>query len=439
MRLARWNRTLVLSTTLLVLLPSFLSLANGLLSTKIPTWGPTRTGTSTRTCATQAPSTIVTALDLDRGDSISDNEESSVSDAEALLACWSFLNKRKRLGNWTQLERRKRMRASAPLHYFWEEPVEEIYIAEHDYGDDEDPDESSFDQEEDRPDRNNNKDEVWYGEFTSFPLKPSITRVRRSQAAKKTWSDPAFRERWHQRRWGTKSQETQKTSTKKMTADEKLLENRVRSLPSDFMGSPQLASLTEDDIENAIQTYVKAKKKGVVSRAKTLKERKSLLVTTPKPEERLPRDSLFQKDQEALQEAKRQRSERAKAAYATRLKNEKMKRKAPARKSRKTFLPARATPQDALLRIEDDLDRGAFPPVDDVKVIMKPLKLAKRKDLLRKILSDLFDLRGKCVPPDLDDPDCEKEFATQSSINDLGSFVIHLLETRNSEGNSTDS
>jgi hypothetical protein len=203
------------------------------------------------------------------------------------------------------------------------------------------------------------------------------------------------------------------------------------------MGSPELASMTEDDIDHAIKTYVKARKQRVVSRAKTLEERKSLIATTPKPEERLPRDSLFQRDQEALKEAKRQRSERAKAAYATRLKNEKIKRKEPARKSVKAFLPARATPQDALLRIEDDLNRGAFPPVDDMKVIMKPLKLAKRKDLLRKILSDLFDLRGKCVPLDLDDPDCEKEFATQSSISDLGSFVIHLLETRNSKGDST--
>jgi hypothetical protein len=72
--------------------------------------------------------------------------------------------------------RRKFTRASAPLHYFWEEePVEEIYVAEHDYGEDEDPNESSFDQEEDHLDRNNNnnnnnnKEEIWFGEFMSFP------------------------------------------------------------------------------------------------------------------------------------------------------------------------------------------------------------------------------------------------------------------------------
>ncbi len=55
------------------------------------------------------------------------------------------------------------MRASTPLHYFWEELIEEIYIADHDYGDDEDPNKSSSDLEEDRPDTS------WFGEFTSFP------------------------------------------------------------------------------------------------------------------------------------------------------------------------------------------------------------------------------------------------------------------------------
>jgi hypothetical protein len=98
----------------------------------------------------------------------------------------------------------------------------------------------------------------------------------------------------------------------------------------------------------------------------------------------------------------------------------------------KTNLPNISTPQDALMRIEYDLDQDAFPAVKDMTVIVKPYRLAKRKDLLRRILSDLFELRGKCVPIRLGEPDSDQVFVTQSSISELGDFVIHELhETKN--------
>jgi hypothetical protein len=360
-------------------------------------------------------------------DQASSDEE--VSDAEALLACWSYLRKRRRLGNWTQLERRQNMKASAQPHFFWEEPDDE---ANNIVDDNDDDDDETFDLSEPRPDRGTKTDEIWYGEFTSFPTEPTITRTRRSQAAKRTWADPEFRERWYQSRWG--GNHRQETIQKK-TAEAKVLEHRVRALPPGFFGSPELASMTEDEIKDAIRSYNQSGKKRSESRAKTLEQRKVALEKSPnidnKEEQRLVQNSLYSVGEEVLREAKRKRSENAKKAYATRLKNNSKKdTRVPPPKPRKTFLPTSATPQDALLRIEDNLDRGTLPSVDDVAVIMKPLKLAKRRDLLRRILIDVFGLRGKCVPLGGDDPDSPKEFVTQAPIGDLGEFVIHLLWAR---------
>jgi hypothetical protein len=236
---------------------------------------------------------------------------------------------------------------------------------------------------------------------------------------------------------GGKDTNRHMTARKRQTPNEKLSENRaVRSLSPGFLGSPALANMTEEDIEDAIQTYISSRnsrKKRIVSRSKTLEQRKAALISQPQntEEERKPRDSLFTRDQEALKEAQRLRSERAKNAYAKRLQNQSQTAPAP-RKPRKTNLPNSTTPQDALIRIEYDLDQDAFPAVKDMTVIMKPYRLAKRKDLLRRILSDLFELRGKCVPIRLGEPDSDQVFVTQSSISELGDFVIHLLETKKS-------
>ena len=348
------------------------------------------------------------------------NEEpqSFVSDAEALLACYSFLNKRKRLGNWTQLERRKLMKASAQPHFFWEE-LEDVEAAAAAAAAEEEGDEA-MDLDEPRQDRNENKDEIWYGEFTSFPTEPTITRVRRSQAAKRTWQDPEFRKKWYERRWKSAARKEDK---------EKHFTNQIRALPADFLSSPGLSSMTEDEIEHAIQTYVNSRKKRVESRKKTLEQRKALLVE-PKSNERLPRDSLFNMDEAALKEAQRKRSERAKKLYQTRLRNKRDEVAKSTKSAQKTPLPDLATPPDALARVQASLDQGAVPAVEDIRIVMEPSRLPKRKALLRSILSQVFDLRGRCVPTNLDDTDSEKEFVTQSTVGTLGAFVIQLLEER---------
>jgi hypothetical protein len=108
---------------------------------------------------------------------------------------------------------------------------------------------------------------------------------------------------------GGKDTNRHMTARKRQTPNEKLSENRaVRSLSPGFLGSPALANMTEEDIEDAIQTYISSRnsrKKRIVSRSKTLEQRKAALVTQPQntEEERKPRDSLFTRDQEALKEA----------------------------------------------------------------------------------------------------------------------------------------
>eukprot|EP00980_Cylindrotheca_fusiformis_P009343 scaffold2047_cov129-Cylindrotheca_fusiformis.AAC.22 len=356
-----------------------------------------------------------------------------VSDAEALLACWSYLKRRKRIGNWTKYERRQAMKASAKPHFFWEDEDEEVEIVvdedddeDLDYCDDEDwnPRRYSATSDED----NNPSTETWFGEFTSFPSGPTVSRRRRSISAKRTWQDPEFRKRWQESRWGEKRSNTTKE-------EQRRVEKKIRSLPRELWGSPELAELTEEEVATAIDSYVRARTKRRTSRKKTLQERKPAVKSEKETERRLPRDALFTRDQETLKEQQKLRSERAKKAYETRMKNKEKASPSP-RPPPRPFIPARATPQDALVRIENDLNQGVVPTVDDILVIMKPMKLTKRKGLLKRILLETFGLRGKCVPTDFEELECEKVFVTSCSIQHLGDFVVHLL-LKKQEGDRT--
>jgi hypothetical protein len=365
----------------------------------------------------------------DEDDSLDVN---SVSDAEAFLACRSYLQRRKKIGGWKQYERRKRMKevASAQRNTFWEDPSELVYL--------QDPDSSELDVsqevaswEDHQPERIvfENPEEKDYGLFTSFPTEPSATRIRRSQSAKNTFANLEWKNMWYEARWGDRT----KKSTK--TLYQKQLEDRIRALPPGLLGSPELASMTEEEIAEAIRTYITSKQKRVDSRAKTLVEQKAAL-NPPKNEKKLPRDILWMEDTSALKEAQLKRSERAKILYETRLKNRQENVQSDAKKRttripREIFSSSRdPSPKEALLRIASDLDQGELPLIEDIELILKPDKLGMRKDLLRRILNDHFDLRGKCVPVDLDDPEGDKVFATKCCIPDLGNFVIHLLRSK---------
>ena len=100
------------------------------------------------------------------------------------------------------------------------------------------------------------------------------------------------------------------------------------------------------------------------------------------------------------------------------------------------FPPKQLTPRDASLRIENSLDSGENPSLEDVKLILLPRRMRNRKLILRRILQEKFNLRGKSVPPiyvsnegdNNDGDDYELEFDRQCSIERVGAFVISLLE-----------
>lgn len=383
-------------------------------------------------------------------------EESEVSDAEALLACYSYLRRRKRLGEWTQQERRQRMKAAASPHFFWEEDLAKISkVAVRLNQDAEDASENDTDDDDDeieesvklRPTSTSSSAEIWSGAFTSFPEDPSPSRRRRSQAARRTWMDPEFREKWYQKRWGNKGLDEGRESL-----EERALEKQVRALPSGFLGSEELSSMTEQEIKEAIQSYLKTQKKRVQSRKRTLERRKLVLdeqmrnvmtqTNSPKDTPALPRDSLLMLDQCSLKEAQQRRSERAKALYQKRIQNRNEKEEGSKKTSGKhsstvaKYYPASATPRDSMIRIIQDLDAGVIPATLDVEIIMKPGKIAKRRDVLRRILLEHFDLKGKCVPVGVSDEDLA--FVTNVSIQDLGAFVISLLRQRSTVSDGID-
>ncbi len=377
-----------------------------------------------------------------RTDEIHGSED--VSDAEALLACYAYLKRRKRLGNWTQKERRQRMKAAAQPHFFWEEDLSKLAArlqkesqGERIVDDDEEHPEGERETRM-RPSRTSSAAEVWSGEFTSFPTDPSPTRERRSQSAKQTWADPDFRERWYQRRWGNKVKKKDLESVEEME-----IERQIRELPNGFLGSLELSSMTEEEIAGAIQTFLTKKKKQIDSRKETMGKRKAALQeqmenaisgisreqdTSSRPS----RDSLFTPDEAAMKEAQQKRSERAKQLYKKRLENRKERQgRETLRSPSPKYQPLGSTPQDAMVRIQHDVARGKLPAVKDVEIIMKPGKIGKRRDILRKILSDHFDMRGKCVPTTGSD---DFDFVTKCAINDLGAFVIDLIRRENRNG-----
>ena len=264
-----------------------------------------------------------------------------------------------------------------------------------------------------------------YTKFSTFDSEPSEARIRRSQAALKTWEDPEWRAKWYKKRWGDKHQ----SQDKEEVAFQKGLEKRVRAIPPDLLGSPELAAMTEDEIEDAIREYMTSQSKRNKSRTKTRSKQKAALIShLSSNTTRLSRDALLNQDKNAMLQAKKRRSEQAKRAYQTRLLNNPDREEASVKSVR--VLPVGSTAQDALLRIEASLDQKEVPKLTDVELIMKPAKLGKRKDLLRRILRECYNLRGRCIPTDLNNPEANLVFATQCKLSDLGSFVMYLMSSK---------
>ena len=387
-------------------------------------------------------------------------EGNEVSDAEALIACYTYLRRRKRVGTWEHQERRKRMKAAAASpQVFLEEDLSKIasrlnrennnknhHLRDTITDDDIDDEDEEGDDARLRPFRTSASTEVWSGEFTSFPEGPSSTRDKRSNAAKRTWMDSDFRTRWYEKRWAERVRQESPE-----TLEERALEQQVRALPSGFLGSDVLSKMTEAEIQEAIQGYLATRGKRADSRKKTMNERKAMLdqqmtdamkrTSLPTEQRALSQDSLFMVDENALREAQKRRSERAKVLYQKRLQNENTKTPhdvSPPKKRKGVtkYFPSSATPRDSMLRITYDLDMGVLPSLQDVELIMKPGKIGKRRDVLRRILADFFDMRGRCVP--VAGSNDEFQFVTSCAIHDLGYFVMDLIRDHTKAEGSQD-
>ena len=334
----------------------------------------------------------------------------SVSDAEALLACRAYLQRKNRLGSW----RSARGRRQSDSGFFWPDPTELRYLF-HDH-ESEMPQSTGFTNALVPMNRRFvdwDEEEIEEDQVSLFDDQPPPAEfVRRSEAVRKRWQDPAYRERWYESRWG---------SPRKKTESQLQAESKLRQLhPDEFLAHPALAAMTEAEIADAIRSYVISSRRRVKSRNEFLKEREAVRKRKALDDPKLPRDALLSTNTTALELARKERSERAKLAYQQRRSS-----KPPRRSRTKTYSHSSNTPTEALHRIQDALDSNTWPSVEDVELVLTPARLSNRKVMLRRVLLECFGLRGKCVPTGN-----ELVFATQSSIEDLGAFVLEQLKAR---------
>jgi hypothetical protein len=308
---------------------------------------------------------------------------------------------------------------------------------------------------------------------------PRQTHMKRSLAAKKKFTNETWKELWYVSRWGRPppSQRNNHNSTdhirmKSKTALRKL-DGRIRKIDG-FLESPELNAMTEDEIAEAITKYVTSYQKRVVSRRKTLQERKAALNKQyrigqqfvqndtfsylPETEVQnsnmnntindtipIPRDILLRTDPLELEERQRHRAVQATKAYQKRLQNsnkpetKRRKKQSPFPSIAAIHITPQLTPENSIRYIESMLDNlqdesFAFHNASTleelkshVECILQSTKLARRKYTLRRVLSQVFDLRGKCIPTT---NNSAYEFVTQASVANIGEFVLRKIHER---------
>lgn len=308
------------------------------------------------------------------------------------------------------------------------------------------------------------------GIFTSFPQSPPAQHEKQSQARKKLFQDPNFKAKWYKARWGEKASMT--VNALQEEKRQKRIEALVESIPSELLASSELNELSDDEIEGAIRTYVRTNQKKSASMKRSYLKKKKLtqlksqqkesFVFQNKDEKSVVTPFLLNSDANEneinmLLEAKRKRSERARKAYQTRLNKEKLKESVKPsvdsvglRNQSRVMLSLRANGmsvsiKEAVDRINASIIWGKYPDADDIKTILRPQRLSGRKDLLLEVLNKSLGLRGRCVPvmdgsskgnlqrfysnaTEEDIENCEKKFATSSSLQELGMFILYKIE-----------
>ena len=297
------------------------------------------------------------------------------------------------------------------------------------------------------------------GIFTSFPAFPPTSHLKQSQYRKALFSDPKWREEWYTKRWGGEKMKRKRAKINQKKKIQKL----VQKIPSDVLRSPELAALTDEEIEDAIITYVKANDKRRKTHLKLKNEKLDGLgsinisqqqqqqITDGDKEDQTNNLPLsFTPSAGQLKEVQRRNSERARKAYETRIANKGIdldginERKQQRRNNLKEItVEGELSPRQAMERIEEMINDKKKPLITDVDTVLTPKRLSGRKELLKLILSECFSLKGKCVPnlslvetdpsefymnATMDDVNgVEKKFVTQTTVSELGSFVKFML------------
>ncbi len=458
---------------------------------------------------------------------VSEEEELFVTDEEALLACRAYLQRKNKLG-WIESKQRKTLaKQNFNAGYFWEDPDELVYLkrsrprrliqknkllgedGESRNSGSNNEDDSLADNEEDYlfefiDDFDDNEDDIYTNEFqndggdneentdiqvsssessndsdeggifTSFPAYPPARYLKQSQFRKKLFSNPEWKEEWYNKRWGGEDMKKERERVRQNKKIQKL----VQKIPSDVLRSPELAALTDEEIEDAIKTYLKANQKRRKSHLNVQKEKSDGLGSiniantssisskserdkfvkkeeSKDPTPRMNRNELlsFSPSEDQLKEAQRRNSERARKAYETRMINNEMKgididknKQLQQRNLKEIKVEGKLSPRQSMERIEEMINDKKQPYSHDIDTVLEPKRLAGRKELFRMILRENSGLKGKCVP-DLsslthvkepsefyldataDDVDAiVKKFVTQSTVSELGLFIKFLLK-----------
>ena len=369
----------------------------------------------------------------DGGSSENDDVDMEVSleditDEEALLACHSYLLRRKRLP-WKQHEIRKTLQRRSPsIGYFWEDPSELKYLSssdDNDYDDYDDESSQQTDQEEEY---------IRGGEFFSIhPWNPSESYRRKSEAKKKLFQNSSWKTKWYQARWGSPSTTTVSTSTNSddtssssSSNNDRKSERLVKAIPAEILRSPELAALTETEIEHAIITYITANRKRSIKQKLKQKSIPNNIIAN-NAQKNITGAAGFEihpsspQIQQQLLQKQQERSQRAKKAYQTRRSNEQQQQQQklnhnnkPTIKRQKNIIfqdqeytstqdtsPYAAIDslaQCVLLSPSSTSDHVIIHQRNDVISVLRPLRLARRKSILQQILFQIFDKRGKSIP-----------------------------------------
>lgn len=393
---------------------------------------------------------------------------STVSEAEALLACRSYLQSKNRLDKRTDskatwLEILEEAKESDSVGFFWENPDELVNYDRKrrpryapilkdgpklESDDESTPSmamlpKSSFGTRRRQRRRPHNDDlmgldvvDITEDETTSATYfrideeTPSKSHIRRSEALKKRFADPAWKAAWYEKRWGKHRKDTVKEKK------ERLMHQRVLPLAA-LLSHPELAAMSEEEIAQAIRIYRDANiKRSVGVRKATERRRTESNFSAGTPFDLnttvLERDSLFRIEEETLQQLREKRAETAKRAYQTRLKIEKSQKGAL---DSTPFKAKGRAPDLAMQRIHNCL----HDPIvsissvsrvrklrDDLRRVMMPTRLSRRKFVLHRMLRELFDMRGKCVP----DGEGGFIFVTDAPIQDVAKLIDKKLYER---------